>query len=409
MLVLAWRNIWRQRSRSLGALIAVGFVVWMGLVYFGLVAGARDGLYMNLTGAVGHVQIHTRDYRDVHNFREAVIPNAEELGRRIAAVLPGAEVAAALEVPALLSGEDRSRGVLLIGLDQPPTLRERFAASYLAEGRLSGAGEPDGIALGGGLARTLQVGLGGTVYAYAPGTDGTGASAYRVVGLLHFPEPTQDARAGALSLAAAQELAAPGAVSRFELHFPRFRRTTDDAALVPLRTKLQEALGNAVVVETWREAYPALSQLEQIMRPLVLFFVGLFFVLAGLLVVNTIYLSVIERTREFGMVIALGARRGRIMRIVLAESLLLCGTGAAIGLALGLATVGRMARGYMYPLGFSDVVQQFGLPAVLYASIEPVEIAIILAFALGTGVLAALWPARVAGRLEPVEAMRFVA
>ncbi len=408
MLVLGWRNIWRQRSRSLAAVIAVTFVVWVGLVYFGVVGAARDGMIVSLTEAVGHVQIHARNYRDVRSFRDAVIPNASALGRRIAAALPETEVAAALDVPALLSGEDRSRGVLLVGLNQPPKLRERFAASYLAEGRLPGADEPDGIALGGGLARTLRVGLGDTVYAYAPGTEGTGASAYTVVGLLHFPEPPREARTGVLSLPAAQELAAPGAVSRFELHLPRFRGTTDDDALIPLRARLQEALGTAVTVETWREVFPALSTLERLMRPLVVFFIGLFFVLAGLLVVNTIYLSVVERTREFGVVIALGARRGRVMRMVLAESLLLCGTGAGIGLALGLATLARLARGFSYP-GLGEFMQQVGMPAVMYASIEPAEIAIILALALGTGVLAALWPALVAGRLEPVEAMRFVA
>ncbi len=408
MLILAWRNIWRQRSRSLAAVIAVTFVVWVGLVYFGVIGAARDGMIVSLTETVGHVQIHTHNYRDVRSFRDAVIPNTAALGRRIAVALPETEVAAALDVPALLSGEDRSRGVLLVGLNQPPKLRARFAASYLAEGRLPGADEPDGIALGGGLARTLRVGLGDTVYAYAPGTEGAGASAYTVVGLLHFPEPPREARTGVLSLPAAQELAAPGAVSRFELHLPRFRGTTDDDALFLLRARLQEALGTAVVVETWREVFPALSTLERLMRPLVIFFVGLFFVLAGLLVVNTIYLSVVERTREFGVVIALGARRGRVMRMVLAESLLLCGTGAGIGLALGLATLARLARGFSYP-GLGEFMQQVGVPTVMYASIEPAEIAIILALALGTGVLAALWPARVAGRLEPVEAMRFVA
>ena len=120
MLVLGWRNIWRQRTRSLAAMIAVTFVVWMGLAYFGVVAAARDGLYLNLTSSVGHVQVRVRDYRDVRDFRDAVIPGAAALGRRIAAMLPGVEVAASLEVPALLSGEDRSRGVLLTGLAQPP-------------------------------------------------------------------------------------------------------------------------------------------------------------------------------------------------------------------------------------------------------------------------------------------------
>ena len=409
MLVLAWRNIWRHQSRSIGAAFAIGFTVWMGLSYFGLVNAYRDGLYVNLTDSVGHVQIHVRDYRDIRDFREAVITDASAMRGRIESALPGVIIAAALEVPALLSGEDRARGVLLGGLAQPPALRDRFVAKYVRDGRLPSAEDLEGIAIGGALARTLKVKLGDTVYAYAPGTDGTGASAYVVVGILHFPDPSQDARGALLSLPAAQELAAPGAVSRFELHFPQFRHTTDDAALVPLRGRLQDALGGDVVVESWRETYPSLSSLERMLRPLVVFFVGLFFVLAGLLVVNTIYLSVVERTRELGVVIALGARRGRVMRMVLAESLLLCVTGAAVGLALGLVTVGRLAQGFAYPGEWGDSTEAYGLPRVMYASAGVVDVVIIVTFVIGIGVVAALWPARVAGRLAPVEAMRFVA
>lgn len=409
MLVLAWRNIWRQRTRSIGASVAVGFTVWMGLSYFGLANASRDGLYVNLTDTAGHIQIHVRNYREIRDFREAVIREAAVMRRRIETALPGSQVAAALEIPALLSGEDRARGVLLAGLEQPPALRAGFAAKYVREGRLPHPDDPDGIALGGALARTLQVTLGDPVYAYAPGTDGTGAAAYTVVGILRFPDPSLDARGALLSLPAAQDLAAPGAVSRFELHFPEFRRTTDDAALVPLRARLQDALGGMVEVETWRETYPALSGFERALRPIVMFFIGLFFVLAGLLVVNTIYLSVVERTREFGVVIALGAHRGRVMRMVLAESLLLCMTGAAVGLALGLATVARLARGFAYPGSWGEIVEAYGLPRVLHASVGSAEIVIMVAFVIAIGVLAALWPARVAGRLEPVDAMRFVA
>ena len=149
MLVLAWRNLWRHRTRSLGAAVAVGFVVWMSILYFGLVGGTRDGLYVNLTDAVGHVQIHVRDYRDMRDFRQALIPAAGALRARIQAALPGSQVAATLEVPALLSGEDRARGAMLAGLDQPPAIRERFGEKYLTEGRLPGAADLDGIVLGG--------------------------------------------------------------------------------------------------------------------------------------------------------------------------------------------------------------------------------------------------------------------
>ncbi len=407
MFALAWRSIWRQRTRSLAAALAVGFVVWLSLVYFGLVGAVMNGLYANLTEATGHLQVHTAGYRDARDFRQTVITHAGFLQAQLSEAEVPAEVVAALDVPALVSGETRARGVLLTGVDQPPGVRRRFEERYLKAGTLPQAGDPDGIALGGGLARTLKVTIGDTVYAYAPGTDGTGASAYTVVGLLDFPESTLDARTAVLSLAAAQDLAAPAAVSRLELHFPQFTRSDQERDLKDVQQILSAQLGGTVTVETWREVFPAMSQLERIIRPYTMFYMAVFFVLAGLLVVNTIYLSVVERTREFGVIIALGASRRRVMRMVLAESLVLCATGATVGLALGLASTGSLARGFTYP-GLEDVMAEFGLP-VLYASLQPVEVVITVVFVVVTALLAALWPARAAGRLEPVDAMRFVA
>ena len=408
MFALSWRNIWRQRTRSIAAVIAVALAVLFAVIYFGLVGAVVTGLQSNLTESLGHLQVHVRGYRETREFREALIRIAAVAQRQLSAAVPAADVVPVLEVPALLSGEDRARGVLLVGLAQPAAIRERFADRYLAAGRLPVGDRAEEIALGGALARTLQVSLGGTVYAYAPGTDGLGAAAYTVVGLLHLPDPIVDARYAQLSLAGAQELAAPDAVSRFELHLPQSAAASGETVLAPLRRDLARAMGAAFEVETWREVNPSLSALERIIRPWVMTFIAFFFVLAGLLVVNTIYLSLVERIREFGIITALGAGRGRVIRMVLLEGILLCVAGAAVGMTLGLLVVGSLAKGFSYPGELAEMQAQFGIPPVLYASIQPADIVITLVFVFATGILAALWPAWVASRLEPVEAMRFI-
>ncbi len=101
--------------------------------------------------------------------------------------VPDAEVVAVLEVPGLLESDGRSRGVVLQGVGQLDALREQYARDTLAEGRLPEPGDLEGVALSRGLARALGVGMGNTVYMYAPGTEGYGASAYTVVGLLDLP------------------------------------------------------------------------------------------------------------------------------------------------------------------------------------------------------------------------------
>lgn len=409
MLALAWRNIWRQRRRGMLTAAVVAMVMSLTLLLFGCSEAMKNGMFENLTDNTGHLVVRVAGWRKLRRFDELLIPNAGETLRRIHGASASLQVASLLEVPVLLAGEVRSRGIQLLGLDQPPALRERFESDYLSEGRLPAVGNLEEIVLGKALAQALRVGVGDAVYAYAPGTEGVGAAAYTVVGLLDLPESTFEARAAYLPLAAAQELAAPEAVTRFEIHLPDLKRLEDEGAVPALQEVLKGELGPGLSVETWRQANPDLATILDLLGPILLFYAAIFFGIAGLLVINTVYLSVVERIGEFGVIIALGANRWKIMRLVLLETLFLVLSGALIGGSLGLAAVLRMSRGFSLPLGLAKIYAEFGLPTRLYAGVSLEQILLTLLFAAATALLAALWPAWVAGRLRPVEAMRFVA
>jgi ABC-type lipoprotein release transport system permease subunit len=98
------------------------------------------------------------------------------------------------------------------------------------------------------------------------------------------------------------------------------------------------------------------------------------------------------------------------MALVLWESLLLVGVGAGVGLLLGLGVHLTLADGFRLPLpqALLEQYREFGLPEVLYGRLSPKDLLLTLGYAVGVAVLAALWPAYLASRLEPVEAMRYV-
>ena len=135
----------------------------------------------------------------------------------------------------------------------------------------------------------------------------------------------------------------------------------------------------------------------------------IFFVLAGLLVLNTVYLSTLERVREFGVIISLGAKGRQIMGMVTLESLLMCLSGAGIGLVLGLGFVALGSDGFQFPGYAEELFAEVGLPNVLYLSIEPWQVLLAVGFAVLTAIFAALGPARMAANIEPAEAMRYTA
>ncbi len=407
MWALAWRNIWRQKSRSLITAVVVGFVVASSLAYFGLLEAFKNGMFQRLTENAGHISVRVHGYQEIREFDRLLIRDAAHKQAALQASAQDAEVKAVLEVPALLAGEVRSRGVGLLGENAPPSQLQRFSDQYLAEGRLPDRDSLEEIALGQALAKALDVKLGSTVYAFALGTEGMGAMAYWVVGLLDLPEQSLEARFAYLPLPAAQKLAAPGAVTEFQIYLPELRRLVDEVQIDPLKARLSTVLGGGLSVEHWREANPSMASYISIIDPVILLFDTLFFLLAGLLLVNTIYLGLMERIREFGIIIALGATRFQVMGMVMVESLALVLSGGSVGFVLGLALVWRMSKGFSLPN--AESYAEFGTPLVMYGAITPEQVLITLAFILGTAILAALWPAWVAGRLQPIEAMRHVA
>lgn len=408
MFTLAWRNLWRKRGRSLMTAGAIALVVLITLIFFGLSTATDNGIYQRLTERVGHLQVHVAGYREVREFADGLI-DAAAVQTKLQATLPEAEMVASLDVPGLLEGDGRSRGIVLSGMFHSAALRARFSDTHLVAGVLPQPDDLQGIALGGRLARALQVELGDTVYMYAPGVLGFGAAAYTVVGLLDYGEALLDSRSAMVSLAAAQELAAPDAVSRFGLQFPDITRVVDDVQILEHQEALAAALGPAYLVETWRQIEPSLAATIELTEPIMAVFSAIFFILAGLLVTNTIYLSLIERVREFGVIMALGANRRKVIGMVLTESLLLCLAGAAVGAALGGISLAFMAQGFSFPEPLASAYVELGLPRVFYAGITASQVLTVLVFTLVTALLAALIPARTAGKLEPVEAMRFTA
>ena len=320
-------------------------------------------------------------------------------------VLDDPLVIGVLEVPALLSGEERSRGLALHGQDWPPAAVERRMHGGDIEGRMPETA--DELVLGASLATALDVAVGDEVYAYAPGTGGLGAAVFDLVGIVDLADPNAEIAAAWTTLGATRELAAPDAVQRFEIHAPSLVSVEDDAASARLAARLSDALPELEAL-TWREVSPSIERLLRTIDPMMHVVTVLFYVLAGLLVLNTVYLSVMERIHEFGILHAMGAGDRRVLGMISLESVLMCLLGAAVGTGGGLAFIAAYADGLVIePL--IEYYASFGMNPVFYLSISPGQVAFAVTFAIVTALAAALWPAWIAARLEPVEAMRFQA
>ena len=406
---LAWRNVWRHRRRSLVTGGAVGVVVFLSVVYFSFGGAAENSLYQRLTEAAGHVQVLQDGWRDAGTFEQTLITDADAV-RSTAEDLAATHfeaplVVGVLEVPVLLSGIERSRGLALRGQDWPELAQQRSLVGGTLDGRfVSGPGE---LVLGASLARALDVGIGDDVYAYTPTGRGFGAAIFTLVGTVDLADGTTEGSTAWTLLEDRQILAAPGAVQRFDVHGTTLLHIADDEVSEDLASALGNALPN-LEASTWLTLNPGTARLLETLDPLLFAVSIMFFILAGLLVLNTVYLSVMERIKEFGVIHALGAGDRRVLSMIATESVLMCTTGAVLGTVAGLAVVTIYADGLVIP-GLVEYYAAFGMNPVFYLSIEPQQLLFAVAFTFVTAVAAALWPAWIASRLEPVEAMRFQA
>ena len=408
MIAMAWRNLWRQGRRSLIAMFAVAIVVLMAILMYAMGGAVTNSIYQDLTGQFGHIQIRADGWRDAQDFDDALLLEADALRAEVSRVTPDAAVVGVLQVPALVAGEDRSRGVPITGQSWPDDLAASFEDDHLVAGAFLEPGDVTGILLGRSLADALQLEIGDDVFVYAPGTEGYGAAAYTLAGLLAFDDPNREIASAYLDLGAAQELAAPNALSRLEMHFPDVVTVERDAIALGDVDALASALGSSAQVESWRSIDPAMASVLNFIVPIMTIFSVIFFVLAGLLVLNTVYLSTLERIREFGVILSLGAQGRQVMAMVTAESVLMCFTGALIGTVAGLGIVASLADGFIFP-GQEALFAELGLNPVLYPFVEPWQVALAIGFAVFTAIGAALWPARVAANVAPAEAMRYTA
>jgi len=397
VLRLAWRNLLRTPGRSLTTGGVVALVVFLSLVFLSVYAGAFDAFFQCVLDRTGHLVVRVEGYEAKQDLESLTfVPPSLSLPQ-------GARVEGVLEGGGLLLAGERSRAVAFTGFTPEGFARQR---GLLKEGRLP---EASGEALlGEALAKALKVRLGDEVVAYAPGGLGLGVYAFRVVGLVDLPETHLEARTVLVPLADAQALLAPGRVSRLEIRLSGVG-LYEKEPLEALKAALQPHLPG-LRVETWLEANPLYAALLPLYDTVMGIYVGIFFVLAGLVLLNALYLSLVERVREFGLLAALGLTGWRLVALVFWESLLLVGVSALVGMGAGLLLHLELVDGFRLPLPawILEQYKEFGLPEVLYGRLGVKEVLLTLGYAVGVALLAALWPGWLASRLEPVEAMRYV-
>ncbi len=406
LLALAWKNLWRNRRRTLITLAALSLSLMLIEAAHNLSFGVyRAMIDSGVRAGSGHLTIYRQGYLAARDEKLSFDPGS--LADTITGFDGVAAVLPRLYLPALAQSSRESRGVLLTGIDPRVERRINPFLRQLPDAQMLTSLNGREAILGSRLLKELQLKPGNKFVVTLQDRSGDLVSEmFRVHGVVETGIKNVDKT---LLLVGRQRAGALAGIGH-EIHELAIILNSPDAEAT-VYPRLQALISQFPGLEavSWEQAMPNLFNAIRLDYASQKFIFVIMLLIVTIGVVNTLLMSVMERFREFGIILAVGASAMRLRTLVLLEALLL----GVISMSLG-TLLGSLATWYLQVVGidmrsFIEQSLEFGgvvFDPVLRAQWDllwMVQVAVYLLF-LTLG--AALYPAVKAGRINPVDAMR---
>jgi putative ABC transport system permease protein len=401
-LKLAWRNIFRNRRRTVIAAIAIGVGLATLIFSDAVIQGMKANMIRSATAAyLGEGQIHRQGFRLTQDV-EKTIANPEEV---IAGLEKEPEVEAfarRAESFGMISSPANLASVMVVGVDPPSERLLSHVDDNIQEGSFFAGPEEREVIIGRGLADLLEVGLGDRVVATVSqaGSGNLSQEMFRVSGVYYFNIKEMDSGFAFVRLAKAQEMLGIGrGIHEIALKFKalEFASRKDNPFW-----KKYSASGNEAV--SWTVLLPQLTSVMRMVWVSLVFMSALLFGIVAFGIINTLFMSLYERMFEFGVIRAVGTRPSGVRRLVVFEASALAVLSIAMGVALGLVLTLIVSKTGIDYRGIEFAGTAFY--DLLYPQLQIRQFIIYPAAVFLFTLLVGLYPAGVAARMSISDALR---
>lgn len=409
---MAWKNLWRQKRRTIITLSSIVFAFFLACIMLGV----NDESWENVINTAariggGHITVQHPDYFEKPALSRTVQQTRDKIDR-IEALPAVTHALPRIVGQTMLSTTTESYGAGFMAYD--PALENTDTISILEavkEGELFKSSTDKGIILGWRLARNLGAEMGSKVVYTLTDKEGEIVSGLaRVSGLVKTGSPAIDLGMCFLPLGAVQKtLGYQGDEATQVAVFIDSQRKS-----AAMSTEIGGLLDDGSVALTWKQTQPDLDSFIAMKKGGGTFFALLMLILCAAGIFNTLFISVMERLREFGILVAVGFSPGKLFSLVMFESLWLGLVGLAAGALVTaypyhyLATTGLdLTEVYATQGGQADIAG-VGMSMIMKIGLYPESLIAIVVAVLGATLLSGLYPAIKAGRVEPVETIKLV-
>ncbi len=402
LFTLAWRNLWRNRRRSLITISSVLFAVLLAIVFFSMEQGSYERMIDSMVKySTGYMQVQDVLYEEepsIDNsllYDEALTEVLESFGDQIAYLVPR------IQNFALAATDNQTRGVMVMGVDPDMERRINDLMDNVVDGEFIEKTDSD-IMLSRGLAEIMELGVGDTLVLLGQGFQGaTAAGRYRIKGIVDLRVPEMNNNTVYMPLAEAQWFYVAEDRLTALIIMPERPKMTNELA-----AGIQAALDSEWYrVITWETLLKDLLKLMEFDMAGTAVLLMILYIVIAFGLYGTILTMMIERQREFGMLMALGMKRAQLAVVCFLESLMITITGVIAGILVSIPIVFYFHLNPIQLTGdMADAMIDYGFEPIMPFSLDPgvfltqAWVVLIIAFVVG------LYPVYRVFRLNMMEA-----
>tara|TARA_R110002050_G_scaffold35708_3_gene89555 strand:- start:4085 stop:5299 length:1215 start_codon:yes stop_codon:yes gene_type:complete len=402
MFQIAWRNIWRNRSRSLVVISSIIIGVWAGIFILSFSWGMyKNNINESVYKQLSHLQIHHPKFQN-ENDSKFTIANSDQVMRQFQKDARIASVSSRVITTGMITSPTTASGVKIYGIEPALEIPQIRLNESVIQGDYFNSGKDNEMLIGEKLARKLKVKLKSKVVLTFTNTNTEIVSAaFRIGGLYRSKNSSLDE----VNVYVQQE-------DLRDLLGLKTSESNEIAILIKDETQLDTIknyssnLVKKVKIEDWKELSPELGMIIESFNLYTYIISGIILLALTFGIINTMLMSVLERIRELGMLMAIGLNKRKIFIMVMLETIYLTVLGSPIGLFLGWLTVTLLGETGINISMFSEGLASYGFSSMIYPALDQEKYIIIVTMCIVTAILSAIYPAYKALQLNPSEAIR---
>lgn len=401
LFTLAWRNIWRNKKRSLIIISAIAVGLCCGLFASSTMYGMWDSMInTTIDRDLGHFQIHSKSYEDEKLVTDT-IPHFENVISTVRSYKSVKGISSRVIIEGMASSATSSNGVRILGIDPENEKNVTYIYKHIVNGNYFDESWKNQIVIGEKLADNLGVRIKSKVVLGFQGIDGSIIyGAFRVTGIYKTESSIFDKsnvfvkQDDLLKLINSDEIS-----NEIVVRLSSVQQV--DSVYIPIKNKFSN-----LSVKDWSQIAPELKFYYEMLTVQMNIFVGiiLFALLFG--ITNTMLMSVMERVREFGILMAVGMKRSRVFFMIMLETITLSFVGGIAGLIVAQIPIEYFGKVGINLSAFTEGLSQWSLGTYLYTSLPFSFYPPLVIMILVTAIIGAFYPAIKAIKLKPASAIR---